>query len=330
MSEQTPRPAPRQRPRSRRTGLARPRVRDHSQTDLFNGFAGRAPGRGGEAAPFEQWSREQGLPDPARRQPGAVRVGTSGYSFPDWVGPFYPPGTKRHEMLDYYQRFFNTVEINATYYRIPPPATMQRMVERTPPHFDFMVKLPGALTHKREKQREPVESFRRCVEPMQEAEKLAGALAQFPYSFHRSPRSEAYLAWLRETLPEMPLFVEFRHRSWDRSDLSALLEALHLGFCSVDEPALPGLIPRRALTVGDVAYARFHGRNTATWWGGGSERYDYRYDESELAEWAAVLEGMAERATRSYIFFNNCHAGHAVLNAKMMEDLLGLETIAES
>lgn len=329
MSEHAPQPSSRQRPPDRRTGRARPRVRDHSQADLFGGFAGRAPGAGLQGEVFDGWHANGEGPNPARRQPGRIRVGTSGYSFPDWVGPFYPPGTKRHEMLDYYQRFFNTVEINVTYYRIPPPATMQRMVERTPPHFDFMIKVPGALTHKREKTREPVVGFRKAITPLEEAHKFAGALAQFPYSFHRSSKSEAYLRWLREVLPEMPLFVEFRHKSWDREDLAELLESLQMGFCSVDEPALPGLIPRRAMTVGDVAYTRFHGRNAATWWGGGSERYDYRYSQSELSEWAAILEGMAERAPRSYVFFNNCHAGHAVLNAKMMEDLLGLTAASE-
>jgi len=322
-SESHPPPRPRTRPALRRTGMARPRVPDPSQADFFSGFTERAP-QGASGAPSGA-----GLGSPmTRRRPGNIRVGTSGYSFADWVGPFYPPGTKRHEMLDYYQQFFNTVELNATYYRIPPPATMQRMVERTPPHFDFMVKVPGPLTHKRERTREPVEDFVKALVPLREAGKFAGALAQFPYSYHRTSQSEAYLRWLRRALPEMPLFIEFRHKSWDTQDLGELLRDVGVGFCSVDEPALPGLIPRRALAVGEVAYARFHGRNTATWWGGGSERYDYLYNRAELTEWAGVLSQMAQRAKRTYIFFNNCHTGHAVLNAKMMEELLGLPGVS--
>lgn len=298
--------------------MARPRVRDSNQNDLFGRFGG--PSDTGDSTGLAR----SGVPV-ARRKPGPIRVGTSGYSFDDWVGSFYPPGTQRHQMLDYYKRFFNTVEINATYYRIPPPATMQRMVERTPPEFDFMVKLPGALTHKRERTREPVDGFKEAIAPIAEAGKLAGALAQFPYSFHRTSEAESHLRWMRRVLPEVPLFAEFRHQSWDTSDLGGLLQEIGVGFCSVDEPALPGLIPRRALVVGDVAYARFHGRNAAAWWAGGSERYDYLYKRDELAEWAEILRRMGERASRTYVFFNNCHAGHAVLNAKMMEDLLGLD-----
>jgi uncharacterized protein YecE (DUF72 family) len=305
--------------------MSRRKPPDRNQADLFGQFVSGRPVRPPRLPDSAVSGVRSGGVEMSRRKAGRIRVGTSGYSFADWVGPFYPPGTKRHEMLSYYQQFFSTVEINATYYRLPPPATMERMAERTPPDFEFMVKVPGALTHKREKIREPVTGFRQTIGPLQVAGKFAGALAQFPYSFRRSKESEAYLAWLRRALPEMPLFVEFRHKSWDTEDLGAFLQAADLGFCSVDEPALPGLIPRRALTVGKVAYTRFHGRNAATWWGGGSERYDYFYNQNELQDWAAVLKEMAQSAERTYVFFNNCHAGHAVLNAKTMEDLLGLE-----
>lgn len=261
----------------------------------------------------------------ARCKPGPIRVGTSGYSFADWVGPFYPSGTKRSGMLEHYCRYFSTVEINATYYRIPPPQTMQRMAERTPPHFLFTVKLPGALTHKRHRNPEPVEGFRRAIGPLMEAGKYAGALAQFPYSFHRTPEAESYLEWLGAALPETPLFAEFRHASWDGADLEACLHKAGLGFCAVDEPSLSGLFPRRALLVGNTAYVRLHGRNSRDWWSGGSRRYDYLYDEKELEQWSTLITEMATRAGQTFVFFNNCHAGHAVLNARMMEELLGLE-----
>jgi uncharacterized protein YecE (DUF72 family) len=123
----------------------------------------------------------------------------------------------------------------------------------------------------------------------------------------------------------MHLFVEFRSASWDATDLDQLLAEIGLGFCSVDEPALTGLFPRRAYLVGDTAYVRFHGRNARDWWSGGSLRYDYKYTREELEQWTKLIREMAGRASQTYIFFNNCHAGHAVLNARMMEDLLGLE-----
>jgi uncharacterized protein YecE (DUF72 family) len=256
---------------------------------------------------------------------GSIRIGTSGFSFPDWVGSFYPVGTPRGGMLDFYQRHFRTVELNSTYYRIPPPATMRRMAERTPSGFDFMVKLPGELTHRRTEIAAPLAAFRDCLAPLTEAGKLAGLLAQFPFSFHRGEPSEAYLRELREGLKPLPAFVEFRHASWDEPQLPALLSELGYGFCSIDEPDLPGLIPRRAFVAGDVAYVRFHGRNTGAWWGGGSERYNYLYSRTELEEWAEVVRTLAGEARTTYLFFNNCHAGHAVVNARMMEELLRTE-----
>ena len=146
-----------------------------------------------------------------RSNPDSVRVGTSGYSFADWVGPFYPSRTKPADMLKFYQRHFNTVEINATYYRIPPVSTMQRMVERTPNDFRFMVKLPGSLTHKRDGDLYSAAAFQKSISPMIESGKFAGALAQFPFSFRFAENSRGYLKWLRDALGGVPLFLEFRH-----------------------------------------------------------------------------------------------------------------------
>jgi uncharacterized protein YecE (DUF72 family) len=262
---------------------------------------------------------------PSRSKPGPIRVGTSGYSFSDWVGSFYPPGTRAGEMLDYYQRHFNTVEVNATYYRLPPPATLRRMAERTAPDFRFMVKLPGSLTHQRDGDARAARDYGEVIQPLLDAGKYAGALAQFPFSFRRSPQNEDYLRWLKEALPGHPVFVEFRHASWDGPDLEDYVRALGCGFCSVDEPALAGLFPRRAVAVGPVAYVRFHGRNAGQWWSGGAQRYDYLYSRPELEPWAELVRDLATRAEQTYVFFNNCHAGQAVINARMMEEILGLE-----
>jgi len=261
-------------------------------------------------------------PDLQRLPTGSIRVGTSGFSFRDWIGPFFSPGTPPGGMLDFYQRRFRTVELNATYYRIPSTEAMRRMAERSVPDFNFMVKLPAALTHERRDIASPAAAILDAVAPLGSAGRLAGLLAQFPYSFRRTGAAEQYLADLRRALPGRAVFAEFRHASWDAPDLPELLARVDCGFCAVDEPDLPGLMPRRAFVAGDTAYVRLHGRNRRDWWGGGSRRYDYRYDEAELGEWARIVRELAQEARRTYVFFNNCHAGHAVVNARMFAELL--------
>ena len=197
-----------------------------------------------------------------------ILVGTSGYSFPDWVGPFYPPGIERSKMLDFYAREFVVVEVNATYYRIPPPATLRAMERKTPPEFEFVVKTHHDMTHERSLDPALYQAYARAVEPIQESGKLQGLLAQFPYSFHRTRENERFLVALKERLPEIPLFVEFRHRSWVEDGVWELLEAHGIGYVSVDEPDLPGLVPPIARVTGPdrIGYVRLHGRNKENWW----------------------------------------------------------------
>ena len=195
-----------------------------------------------------------------------ILIGTSGYSFPDWVGPFYPPGTDRSQMLDYYVRHFAAVEVNATYYRIPPPSTLHAMERKTPPGFEFVVKAHHDMTHERSLDTDLYRSFARSVDPLRLAGKLSGILAQFPYAFRRTEKNEQFLVELKERLPEGPLFIEFRHNSWIADDLFAWLEERGLGYVSVDEPGLPGLVPPVARATGPLAYVRFHGRNRENWW----------------------------------------------------------------
>jgi len=276
-------------------------------------------------------------PDPGRR----IFVGTSGYSFADWVGPFYPPGTRPGDFLACYALHFATVEVNSTYYRIPPAATIERMERKTPPGFRFMVKVNQAMTHERSLAPALVRDFRAALAPLKAVGKLDGLLAQFPWGFRRTPGSESHLRALGEALAGESLFVEFRHASWATPDLPERLRGLGLGFCAVDEPQLEGLMPPVALVTADDAYVRFHGRNAANWWGrrpaagsgdgvrGATERsgdrYDYDYRPDELREWIGRVRELAERARRTYLFFNNCHAGQAARSAKLMQTLLRQE-----
>jgi len=288
--------------------------------DLFTGFP----------------PEEETLPaDPARR----VFVGTSGYSFADWVGPFYPPGTRAGDFLAHYARHFAAVEVNATYYRVPPPAAMAAMERKSPPGFRFVVKVNQAMTHERLLAPALVRDFRAALEPLREAGKFDGLLAQFPWGFRRTEANEAHLDRLRHALGDDPLFVEFRHDSWAGAGVADRLRAAGLGFCAVDEPELEGLMPPVTHLTAADAYVRFHGRNARNWWGGApaekrpaahgpaaarppGDRYDYDYRADELREWVEKVRDLANQARRTYLFFNNCHAGQAARSAKLMQQLL--------
>ena len=254
-----------------------------------------------------------------------ILIGTSGYSFPDWVGPFYPPGTKSRDFLRYYTDHFRTVEVNSTYYGIPRPQVVEQMAAKTPDGFRFVVKLNREMSHDQSLDPALYRQFMEAIEPLKQAGKYDGLLAQFPGGFHRTPQNRRFLADLRDRLDGEPLFVEFRHDSWLTPELEPSLRQYRIGFCAVDEPGLPHLLPPVTMLTTEDAYVRFHGRNTANWWGSartGGDRYDYDYKAQELGEWVQKVTELADRARRIYLFFNNCHAGQAARSAKLMQELL--------
>jgi len=253
-----------------------------------------------------------------------IRVGTSGYSFEDWRGEFYPQDIDKGKMLDYYVRHFSTVEINSTYYRIPHPAVMVNIVKKAPAGFDFMVKVPQSLTHRRTDVDSDLGKFTEAIRPFEASGKLAGLLAQFPYSFKFSPDGLDYLTTCRDALSPHHLFVEFRHDSWVNRIMYDRLQAEQIGYVSVDEPQLSGLLKPHLVTTTDVGYLRLHGRNADKWWDGSSLRYDYSYTAEELEIWQKKIENVKYKVKKMYVFFNNCHQGKAVSNAQQFIRLLGI------
>jgi uncharacterized protein YecE (DUF72 family) len=257
-----------------------------------------------------------------------IIVGTSGYSFPDWIGPFYPPGIRASEQLPFYARHFGAVEVNVTYYRPPDARMLQQMERKTPEGFRFTVKLNRAMTHEGSRDPALYREFIAAMQPLRDAGKYDGLLAQFPWSFGNNPENRAQVAAIRGLLPDEPLFAEFRHRSWIAPELEPLLREHRIGYCAVDEPPLEGLMPPIVLRTTEDAYIRFHGRNTETWWAKSEPgdrtqlRYDYAYRPEELGEWVKKVAELAEQARRTYLFFNNCHAGQAARSAKLMQELL--------
>jgi uncharacterized protein YecE (DUF72 family) len=249
-----------------------------------------------------------------------VWIGTSGYSYPDWVGPFYPAGTRSEQMLVRYCRHFPLVELNFTFYR-PPTATMlTRIARQTPKGFQFLVKLPRLLSH--ERQLAVLAPFRDAVGALHQRGRLLGLLCQLPQAAHHDPPGLAWLDVLARELAPYRLAVEFRHHSWARSDVAPWLEARGVELVSVDAPNLPAIYPSGLVRAGERLYIRLHSRNAANWYQSDKERYDFDYTDPMLLEWITALRGAASTAGHALVLFNNCHRAQAAANAQRLRELL--------
>ena len=245
-----------------------------------------------------------------------VWIGTSGYSYPDWVGDFYPEGTRPANMLPYYCRFFPLVELNFTFYRPPTLDTLGRLADKKPEGFQFVVKLPRTLSHERNPSDLP--GFRAAVEELRHRNKLMGLLCQLPQSTHYEKKAVNWLERLGQELADFRLAVEFRHRSWFRPRLTEWMAKQHLDLVAVDVPDLPALFPRGWVQSGRRAYVRLHSRNAANWYRSEKQRYDYNYDDSALGEWVESLCAAEDRTDEVLFLFNNCFRGQAIENGRRM------------
>ena len=151
-----------------------------------------------------------------------IWVGTSGYSYADWVGPFYPSGTASKGMLASYSRVFPITELNFTFYRSPTPAMLARLADQTPEGFQFLVKVPRSISHEADVRDLP--GFRRALEQLRERYQLLGVLCQLPQACHYSKKQLAWIDTLASELTDCHLAIEFRHRSWFRPEVPAWLE----------------------------------------------------------------------------------------------------------
>lgn len=254
-----------------------------------------------------------------------ILIGCAGYSYADWKGVFYPPGTAAGEMLSYYARQFPFTELNTTYYRMPTAALLGSMEAKTPPGFLFFIKAYSAFTHKRDATGEDFGLFSEALRPLEEVGKLAGVLAQFPNSFRRNDENRDYLRHLREQWPDLTIAVEFRHREWVEDEATfELLEDEQLTYVCVDEPGFKGLVPPLIRATARIGYVRFHGRNYQKWWQHAKpeERYDYLYNEAELQEWVPRLLTLERRTEKTYVSMNNHRRGQATINGRMLKELL--------
>jgi len=253
----------------------------------------------------------------------SVKIGTSGYSYDDWRGIFYPRDLPKGDMLPFYAQHFDAVEINSTYYRIPHRAVFYHLGQKTPDQFEFIVKMNQATTHVRDDDYSAVSQIIESIRPLDEMGKFCGFLAQFPYSFKNTPTNRDYLRRVKEHVKEYPLFVEFRNWSWNRPEIFEFLLENDIGYVNVDQPRLRGLLPPQDVVTTKLGYVRFHGRNQKNWWDGTNEtRYNYLYRQEELEEWLIRLSRIMGKTYKTYIFFNNHPQGKAIKNARMLKKLL--------
>jgi uncharacterized protein YecE (DUF72 family) len=258
-----------------------------------------------------------------------VLVGTSGYSYAEWVDAgFYPPGTKAGEMLAWYARQFGITEFNFTWYQMPKAAAVERMQRLAPPGFCFTAKLTRTLTHEvdPDRWRGQAALYREGIAPLAQSGQLRALLLQFPPGFDRKAANRRYLGLLLDELAGLPLAVEFRHASWAADRVFVEMERRRVTLVAVDEPELPGLFPKLdVVTNPELFYVRFHGRNARGWRSGNmQQQFDYDYTAKELRDWAdGPIARMAARAAEGVVFFNNHVRAQAPRNAAQLARLLG-------
>ncbi len=254
-----------------------------------------------------------------------ILLGTSGFSYDDWRGEFYPQDMNNKDFLEFYALHFKIVELNFSYYRIPDADQSRQMIEKSGGKLEFVVKAFRQMTHEISDSslKDVLKLFMDGIYPFMEAGRLGTILLQFPQSFHYVPENRIYLKSLIESLLPCPVSVEFRQKEWLKDSVYKTLEDLGAGFVCVDEPPLPSLIPSVIISTSDWGYIRFHGRNSRDWYGTDSRtRYDYLYSEEELKDWVPKIRKLAERTKKLFVFFNNHAKAQAITNAKMLINLL--------
>jgi uncharacterized protein YecE (DUF72 family) len=255
-----------------------------------------------------------------------LRIGPAGWSYKDWEGIVYPqkPG-RSFDPLEYLSRYFDTIEINSSFYRPPTPSTTNAWVKRVSanPDFVFTAKLHRVFTHERGKATAQDEKdFREGMNPLMSAEKLGALLLQFPWSFKNTDEERAYLFNLIQQFHDYPLVLEIRHASWNTPAIYESLEEAGVGICNIDQPLFSKSIKPAAVSTSSVGYIRLHGRNYQNWFreeAPRDDRYNYLYTLDELDPWIVRIKEIAKKTNETYVVTNNHFRGQAVVNALQMK-----------
>lgn len=243
---------------------------------------------------------------------GRFFLGTSGYSYSHWRGNFYPLELERDKWLSFYAQEFNAVELNVTFYRLPRPSTWKKWQELTPPAFAFAVKGHQNITHQKRLREVEEELDRFLTNASLLGEKLHLILWQLPPGARaEEERLESFCQLLKghPVASTCRHAFEFRHPSWFREEIYALLRRFNFALCWADAPRWP----RVEEVTADFVYLRFHGHERL---------YASCYPTEILDRWAQVIRQQLNAGRDVYAFFNNDAAGYAVANARELQELV--------
>lgn len=257
----------------------------------------------------------------------SIRIGPAGWSYTDWEGTVYPPHGAKFDHLAYLSSFFDTIEINSPFYRIPPPTHAKSWVRRVSGNADFRftTKVFRGFTHEKAAlAEEDVKAFRNYLDPLMEADRLGAILLQFPWSFKNSPEAREKLEKLFHAFDAYPRALEVRHSTFQNEDFFRFLDERDVAWANVDQPLFDNSVKPADTVTGPLGYVRFHGRNYEKWFAHEEswERYNYLYSEKELEPWVKRIEHMA-REKDAYVITNNHFRGQAIVNAGELKEALG-------
>jgi uncharacterized protein YecE (DUF72 family) len=252
-----------------------------------------------------------------------LRIGPAGWSYSDWSGYVYPtPRPKAFHEATYLAQFFDTIEINTSFYQPLRADHAALWLERVSanPDFVFTAKLWQKFTHEPSATRDDEQAVRAGFDVLRKDDKLGAVLAQFPFSFRRSAETTVYLTTVLQRFADYPLVVELRHASWHTPEGLALLREHHVGFCNIDQPLIGRSLPPSAEVTSSVGYVRLHGRRYDTWFSDdpntpSHERYNYLYSPDELDPWIDRIRSIGKSTDNVFVVTNNHFQGKAVVNA---------------
>ena len=266
---------------------------------------------------------------------GKVRVGPAGWSYPDWSGYVYPARRSKgfHEAT-YLAEFFDTIEINTSFYQPLRPDHAALWVARVAanPAFLFTAKLWQKFTHDPSATLEDERAMRAGLDVLRQAEKLGAVLLQLPFSFHCTKETVGYLSAVLKRFADYPVVVELRHASWQTDETLALLREQHAGFCNIDQPIIGRSLEPSAASTSPIGYVRLHGRRYDTWFSDNPatpthERYNYLYSEEELDPWVSRIKTVNQHTRNTFVVTNNHYQGKAVVNALQLISILKGEKV---